>query len=190
MRILQTNRFLRSSTARLGRFKRAQGAATAVEFALIAPVLFALLLATTQIAVIFIAQSYIQTVAESTGRSVLTNQTAALTPTQFKSLVCSNVGALFANCSTNMIISLQVAPTTQAGIAAAMPTFNTQGTMTSTPTIASIPPDTKALLILMYQWPVITGPLGAYFGTLGNGSYLLTATQVFQTEPCSASTGC
>ncbi len=188
MLYLRTRIFVGGLKARLGRFKRAQSAATAVEFALIAPLLFALLLATTQIAVIFIAQSYIQTVAESTQRSVLTNQTTSLTPTQFKSLVCSSVGALF-NCN-NLIISLQVAPTSQAGIASAMPTFNAQGTMTSTPTIASIPPNTQALLIIMYQWPVIAGPLGAYFGTLGNGNYLLTSTQVFQTEPCSASTGC
>jgi Flp pilus assembly protein TadG len=178
----------RALRARLGRFGRAQSAATAVEFAMIAPLLFALLLASTQIAVIFIAQSYIQTVAEATERSVLTNQTAALTSSQFKTLVCNNVGALF-NCN-NLIISLQVAPTTQAGISTALPTFNASGTMTSTPTIASIPPNTQALLIIMYQWPVIAGPLGAYFGTLGNGAYLLTATEVFQTEPCSAATGC
>jgi Flp pilus assembly protein TadG len=190
MLYFHTNMCIRALKAGLGRFKRAQGAATAVEFALIAPLLFALLLATTQIAVIFIAQSYLQTVAESTQRSVLTNQTAALTPTQFKNLVCANVGALF-TCNS-LIISLQTVPAnaTPASIAAALPTFNAQGALTSTPTIASIPPNTQAVLILMYQWPVIAGPLGAYFGTLGNGAYLLTSTQVFQTEPCSASTGC
>ena len=32
--------------------------------------------------------------------------------------------------------------------------------------------NTQALLIIMYKWPLIAGPLGAYFGTLGNGSYL------------------
>ena len=179
---------VRAWKARLGRFRRAQRAATAVEFALIAPLLFALLLATTQIAVIFIAQSYIQTVAEATQRAVLTNQTGSLTSTQFKALVCSNVGALF-NCNS-LIISLQVAPTSPSGIAAAMPKFDSSGKLTSTPSIASIPPNTQALLIIMYQWPVISGPLGSYFGTLGNGAYLLTSTQVFQTEPCSAPTGC
>ena len=188
MLFLQTNICVRALKDRLNGFRRAQGAATAVEFALVAPLLFALLLATTQLAVIFLAQSYLETVAESTERAVLTNQTGSLTPTQFKTLVCNNVGALF-NCN-NLIISLQTAPSTPAGVAAALPTFNAQGTLTSTPSIASIPVNTQALLIIMYQWPVITGPLGAYFGTLGNGNYLLTATEVFQTEPCTAASGC
>jgi len=178
----------RAGKGRIGRFLRDRAGATAVEFAFVAPMFFAVLLATLQIAVIFFAQSYLATVADATARSVLTNQTATLTPAQFQTLMCSNVTAML-NCN-NIIVSLQLAPTTTAGISAAMPTFNANGTLKTTPTVASIPPNTKALLIVMYQWPVIAGPLGAYFGTLGNGNYLLTATEVFQTEPCSATSGC
>lgn len=187
---LHKNARVRALRAALCDFLRAQGAATAVEFAFIAPMLFALLLATTQIAVIFIAESYLQTVAEATERAVLTNKYTSLTPSQIRTQVCNNVGALFTNCSSNMIISLQTAPSTPAGMASAMPTFDSHGNLTSTPPISTIPSNTQALLIIMYQWPVISGPLGAYFGTLGNGSYLLSATEVFQTEPCTASTGC
>jgi len=178
----------RVASGRIARFARNRSAATAVEFAFIAPILIAILLATLQLAVIFLAQSYLAAVADATARAVLTNKTASLTPTQFKSLLCSNATAMFQNCNTSMIISLQPAPTTPAGITSALPTFDSNGNLVSTPSIASIGPCTKTLLIVMYQWPVIAGPLGAYFGTLGNGAYLLTSTEVFQTEP--SSNGC
>ena len=176
--------------AALRDFATATGASTAVEFAFIAPVLFALLLAMTQIAVIFIAESYIQTVAETTERQILTNQYTSLTADQIRAQVCSNVSALFSNCASNMIISLQAAPSTPAGIAAAMPTFDSNGNLTSVPPIQTISQNTQALLIIMYKWPVIAGPLGAVFGSLADGTYLLTATEVFQTEPCTKTTGC
>jgi hypothetical protein len=35
---------------------------------------------------------------------------------------------------------------------------------------------------VMYQWPVVVGPLGLAFSDLANGTLLLTSTQVFQNE--------
>ena len=168
--------------ARLARFARHQGAATAVEFAFIAPILIALLLATLQISVVFLAQSYLAAVADATARDVLTNKTSGLTATQFQADMCSHVAALF-TCN-QIIVSLQAAPTTQAGIAAALPKFDANGNLIGTPTLSAIGYNTKALLVIMYQWPVISGPLGPYVGTLGNGNFLLTTTEVLQTEPC------
>ena len=52
-------------------------------------------------------------------------------------------------------------------------------------TFTVVPAPNKMLLIVMYQWPVISGPLGMMFGGLGNGDFLLVSTQVFQIEPCT-----
>ena len=174
---------MRGPAGTLRRFARDHAGATAVEFAFVAPMFFAVLIATLQIAVIFFAQSYLATIADATARQVLTNQTNGLTAAQFQTMMCSNVTAMFPNCSANMMVSLQAAPTTQAGMASAMPTFDATGKLKNATSIATLPACSKTLLIIMYQWPVIAGPLGAYFGTLGNGNYLLTATEVFQTEP-------
>jgi len=180
--------------SRVVRFARNQSAATAVEFAFVAPILIATLIATLQVAVIFIAQSYLAVISDATARFVLTNQAinypSASFSTKLKTQLCSYATAMFPSCSSNMIVSLQPAPATTAGIAAAMPTFDSNGNLKNPVSAACIAPNTKALLIVAYQWPVISGPLGAYFGTLANGNYLLTATEVFQTEPPTGSQAC
>jgi Flp pilus assembly protein TadG len=183
----------RAGNGRVMRFARHEGATTAIEFAFVAPVFLAFLLATLQITVIFLAQSYLAAITDATERQVLTNKTATLTAAQWTTLMCSETTALF-NCN-NYIVSLQNAPNTPAGITSALPTFNASGALASTPPIASITPSqqgTKVLLVVMYQWPVIAGPLGTgtlgtYFGMLPNGNFLLSSTEVFQTEPCTNS---
>ena len=181
----------RASDGRVMRFARHEDAASAIEFAFIAPMFIAMLLATLQIAVIFLAQSYLAAITDATKRQVLTNKTSTLTAAQWTKLMCSETNALF-NCN-NYIVSLQLAPTTSAGFTSALPQFDKNGNLVSTPPIASIPPSTtgaQVLLVVMYQWPVIAGPfstgmLGTYFGTLPNGNFLLSTTEVFQTEPCT-----
>jgi hypothetical protein len=39
------------------------------------------------------------------------------------------------------------------------------------------------LLVVMYPWPVYGGPLGLNFSNMGNGTMLMTSTQVFRIEP-------
>ena len=40
------------------------------------------------------------------------------------------------------------------------------------------------MLVVMYQWPVIGMPsMGFNFSNMGNGTFLLVSTQVFQVEP-------
>jgi Flp pilus assembly protein TadG len=193
------NRGVGAGRGRIFRFSRDERGVTAIEFAFVAPILFAVLLATLQIAVIFFAESYLATVADATMRTVLTNQAAtsgvtiATFPAQFRTELCKNVTALL-NCN-QIIISLQPAPTTSAGIASALPTFDATGKLVGTPAITCINPNQQALLILMYQWPVISGPFGygalkTYFGTLANGTYPIAATEVFQTEPSANSNAC
>jgi Flp pilus assembly protein TadG len=185
----------RSSHLRLGgladlmaRFTRSESGVTAIEFAFVSPIIIALLLATIQVVVIFIAQSYLELIAENGMRTVLTNQSGTLTQSQFRSAICQSVStlALF-NCS-NIIVSLQTAPSGASAMAAAMPTFSKTGTLvtSSAPYPTSITPSAQMMLVVEYQWPVIGGPLGLNFGGGGNGTWLLVATEVFQVEPSSS----
>ena len=171
----------------LARFWRCDKGVNAIEFAFVVPLVIAILLATLQVGVIFMAQAYLNEVAEQGARIVLTNQapnsdpSASVNQANFKTAICGNVAALF-NCS-NLIVQLQQAPSSASNILAAMPTFDANGNLTQPTSYDIYPAPTKMLLIVMYQWPVIGGPLGLNFGSLGNGTYLLVSTQVFQIEP-------
>jgi Flp pilus assembly protein TadG len=170
-----------ASRSALARFWRCDKGVNAIEFAFVVPIIIAILLATAQVGVIFIAQAYLNEVAEAGMRTVLTNQANNLTQAQFKTAICSNVAALF-NC-TNLIVQLQQAPTTPASMATAMPQFDSSGNLKQQTSYALAPAPSQMLLVVMYQWPVIGGPMGLNFGSLGNGAYLLVSTQVFMIEP-------
>jgi Flp pilus assembly protein TadG len=172
------------------RFRRCERAATAIEFIFVAPIIIAIVLATAQVAVIFIAQSYLDLMAEDGMRTVLTNQAYTMTPAAFKTTVCANVTALIANCNTNLIVDLEPAPASASAIASALPQFNTSGTLVNPTNFTVGSQNTQMILTLMYQWPVISGPLGLSFSNMGNGTYLLISTEVFYKEPCLNSNGC
>ena len=178
--------FIEKFARKATRFRRCERGATAIEFVLVAPILIVILLATLQVSVIFFAQSILGYATEEGMRLVLTNQANNLTQTQFKQDICRNVLALF-NCN-NIIVSLQAAPADAAAIPAALPQFDKNGNLVSTSVQYSIPAPTNGvepimILVVMYQWPVISGPLGFNFGNLANGSLLLASTEVFQIEP-------
>ena len=182
MRAILTNRTRVPVGAQLQRFWRCEKGVNAIEFALVAPIIIAIVLATLQVGVIFLAQAYLETVAEEGARLVLTNQAAnaGWTQDQFKQQICSNVKALF-DCN-NLIVSLQQAPASPAAIAAAAPQFDSNGNLQGTMPYQVLAAPNTMMLVVMYQWTVIGGPLGLNFGSLGNGNYLLVSTQIFQVE--------
>ena len=67
-------------------------------------------------------------------------------------------------------------------MAAAMPQFDVNGNLTNPTPYQLQDAPAKMMLVVMYQWPTIAGPLGVSFGSLGNGNFLLVSTQVFQVE--------
>ena len=76
-----------------------------------------------------------------------------------------------------------IAPATSTTITTSAPTFNSSGALSNSlpyqqPTSGQI-----AVLQVLYQWPVIGLPFGWNFANLGNGTYLMMSTQVFQVEP-------
>src|SRR3954454_14151201 len=81
----------------LRRFRRDTWGSTAVEFAFIAPVFFALLFAILEAGILFLAGQLLQTVTLESAPMVLTGQVqaAGYTPSQFSSYVCGQIPALF-----------------------------------------------------------------------------------------------
>jgi len=80
--------FLRWCAQAVIHFARAQRAAMAVEFALVAPIFIAVLVAMLQVAIFLFAQQVLQNAALEAGRLFMTGSAQSLTQAQFKSKVC------------------------------------------------------------------------------------------------------
>ncbi len=160
-------------------FARRQDGGPAEEFAFTAPIFIVLIFATAQVAIIYLANAYLETAAEDAARLVLTNQTGTMTAAQFRTALCANITTLF-TCSDLMIGLTPATSTTSINTAA--PTFNSNGTLKNTMPYTQPVPGQIAVLQVLYQCPVIGLPLGWSFANLGNGTYLMMSTQVFVVE--------
>ncbi len=163
----------------LAEFARRQDGGPAVEFASVAWIIIVLIFVTAQVAVIYFADSYLESAAEEGARLVLTNQTGSMTAAQFKAAICSNITMLF-NCS-NVMVGLSPV-TSNTSINTAVPAFNANGTLASSMPYTQPAQGQIAVLQVLYQWPVVGGPLGFNFVNMGNGTYLMMSTQVFMVE--------
>ena len=163
-------------------------ATTAVEFALVAPLVIALILGAMQIAAIYLAQAELENAAEQAARVVLTNQAPAsgsAGQASFQNTVCDYLPALF-SCSGVMVdLEAQTINANSSDALTMTPptlTYNSSGQVTNSWNYNPGSPGKLMILRVMYQWPVVAGPLGLVFSDLANGTLFLSSTQVFQNE--------
>lgn len=144
-------------------------AGTAIEFALIAPMVFSLILATLQLVLVFLAQAALETACEGSARYVLTgeaqtnfqgvydaNNNLITTPQQqFYNYVCSQMpsfmgcGYLFADVTSGASYST-------VSLGEPTWTFDQNGNVTNT---FNYSPGTQGAIVvvrLYYFWPVIS----------------------------------
>src|SRR3954447_21573898 len=81
----------------LRRFRRSRRGSAAVEFALVAPIFFALLFAIIETAIVFFAGQVLETVTQDSARMIMTGQaqSGGYSQSQFKTYVCGKVSILF-----------------------------------------------------------------------------------------------
>jgi len=165
----------------LPRFCRAQNGATAVEFALIAPVFLATLLAVFQTCIFMFAQAAIQNAANEAARLFLTGQAQnqGLSATQVVTQVCPT--ALF-TCS-KMFIAVQSAASA-ASLSTAAPAMYNNGQAIAQAGYTYDPgtPGQVMVVQLVYAWPVI-GVFGFTPANLPNGATELMGVSAFRVEP-------
>ncbi|MFB9269252.1 TadE/TadG family type IV pilus assembly protein [Bradyrhizobium erythrophlei] len=156
---------------------------TAVEFALIGTPFIALLVALIQTFLVFFAQQLLETVVIQSSRMILTGQAQgqSLTQAQFANVVCSNVVTLF-NCN-KLMIDVQVAGSwTSANTGTPSLTFDASGNVTNSWQYNPGSPGDIVVVRVMYQWPVLLGPLGFNLSNLSNGNRLIMASTAFKNE--------
>jgi Flp pilus assembly protein TadG len=165
----------------LRRFRRSRRGSAAVEFALVAPVFFALLFAIIETAIIFFAGQVLETITQTSARYIMTGQaqTAALTSGQFKTYVCNQIPALF-TCA-NVYVDVQ-SFSAFTGV-----TFSSQIDAASNFVVPNNyspgGPGQIVVVRLYYQWPLFVTGLGYNISNLSGSKRLLVATAAFQNEP-------
>ncbi len=164
--------------------------ATAVEFALVAAPFLALLVALFETALVFFAGRVLDEVTEEASRYILTGQaqTSNMTQAQFANYICTStntaalVSALF-NCNNLMVNVENYNDFASANTTTPTLTFNNNGQVSNTWSYSPGTPGNIVVVQVMYQWPIVLGPLGFNLSNLSNGDRLLVSTAVFKSEP-------
>jgi Flp pilus assembly protein TadG len=166
------------------RFGVARRGATAVEFALVAPAFFALLIAIFEVTLFLFAQQTLQNAAVSAGRLIMTGQTqnAGTTQSQFATNVCPLVSVIF-TCSNLMINVQNYSDFSSASTSAPTLTYNPNGTVSNTWAYDPGTPGQVMVVQLIYQWPIVGGPFGYVLSNLGNGTTEMMGVTAFRVEP-------
>ena len=162
------------------RFRRSRRASAAVEFAIVAPLFFALLFAIIETALMFFASQVMETITQDSSRVIYTGQAqnASLTQSQFATCVCSRVPALF-DCS-NIWIDVQNYPSFSTV------TINSPVDAAGNFVSQQFSPGGAADVVMVrlaYKWPIFVTGLGYNIANLPGSKRLLTASAAFRNEP-------
>jgi len=166
----------------LRRFRRNRRGSAAVEFALVAPVFFALLFAIIETAIVFFAGQVLETVTQDSARMIMTGQaqTGGYSQSQFKDYVCGRINVLF-DCVNGIYVDVQSYPAfTNVSISDPI-----DGAKNFVPTMQYSPggPGDIVVVRLFYQWPLFVTGLGYDISNLSGSKRLLAATAAFRNEP-------
>jgi len=180
---------LRTITARLA--PRARSGSVIVEFALIAPVFFILLMGTIETGVIFLEDFVLQNAINDVSRQIRTGQVAlgSISQTAFRQSICDSIGPLLA-CDSNLQVDVEtVATFSQAALTNPITASNTLD-----PTLNKWQPGTVCSVVLVrafYTYTVLTPLLQPILANINSTQHLLTAAVAFRNEPyTTAVAGC
>jgi Flp pilus assembly protein TadG len=164
----------------LRRFRRNRRASAVVEFALVAPLFFALLFAIIETALMFFANQVLETATQDSARMIFTGQAqqASYTQAQFGTFVCSQIPALF-DCNS-IWIDVESA-SSASGVNVNDCTDN--GGNFVTPQYSPGGAGDIVVVQLCYKWPIFVTGLGYNIANLGGGKRLMRASAAFKNEP-------
>ncbi|EAQ37270.1 Flp pilus assembly protein TadG [Nitrobacter sp. Nb-311A] len=176
------------ATARMAaRFQGHKGGSAAVEFALVAPMFFALLFAIIETGLVFFASQSLETALQDSARTIMTGQAqiADLTKQSFKTnIVCKYAGILF-DCENKIYVDVQSYPSGFGSVEISNPISGEDFTNTK---YNPGGPGDIVVVRLFYKWPLYVTGLGYNIANLSSGERLLSATAAFKNEPYPAPT--
>lgn len=173
-------RYFPRGAGAIRRFCKVTHGATAVEFALIAPILIAVLVAVLQTCIFLFAQVVLQDAAVQAGRYFMTGQAqnGGWTASNIISNVCPS--ALF-NCN-NMYVVVQNYSSFSSANTSAPAMYSGGQPVTS----YAYNPGTQGdvmVVQLIYAWPVVSAPFGFNLSNLPNNAAEIMGVSAFRVEP-------
>jgi Flp pilus assembly protein TadG len=168
-------------------------ASAMLEFGIVAPVFFIMLMGIIENGIIYFGSSTLQYATDEAARQVRTGQAqaASMTQAQFRTLVCNNITPLLA-CDSNLQIDMETTQSgTFAGAAYGSPT-DANGNLNAS--LSNYQPGVACNVVLVrafYTWKVLTPGLSVFLTNITGGYHLITATTAFRNEPFNvAVAGC
>ncbi|MGJ5176800.1 TadE/TadG family type IV pilus assembly protein [Bradyrhizobium oligotrophicum] len=169
----------------LRRFRRNRRASAALEFALVAPIFFALLFAIIETALMFFAGQVLETATQDSARMILTGQaqSASYSKQDFADYVCNNtsVSVLF-DCKK---IYIDVKSYSSFGSVSINSQIDNTGNFINNMTYSPGAAGDIVVVRLFYQWPIFVTGLGYNIANLSGSMRLLVGTAAFKNEPYS-----
>jgi Flp pilus assembly protein TadG len=163
-------------------FRGNKRGSAAVEFALVAPVFFALLFAIIETGLVFFASQSLETALQDSARMIMTGQaqTAKYDKQGFKqNVVCANVNSLF-DCMNGIYVDVQ-SYSSFSTVSISDPI--TAGSFVDNTQYNPGGPGDIVVVRLFYQWPIFVTALGYNLANLSGNKRLLSATAAFKNEP-------
>jgi Flp pilus assembly protein TadG len=185
----------------------AEKGSAAIEFAIVAPVFFAILMGIFEAGVIFFSQSLLQNAVNDMGRMVRTGQTcyasnaagqctAGMSRADFITNICNSAGVLLVNCAANLKLDVEVPAGGFTALAAPLipgaprPVFNDALNGYNIGNACDV-----VVVRAFYEWPLWTPGLSTFMANMsvsgGGAGHLLAAASAFRNEPyTTAVAGC
>jgi Flp pilus assembly protein TadG len=181
-----------TKSARMGRIRksfrlwnrrRAEGH-SAVEFALIAPVFFMLLMGIVETGMVFFASSTLENGMEVAARMIRTGQvqSGSMSQTAFRQVVCDNINT-FMSCDSSKL-HIDVRAYTNFASSSYPEPIDENGNLNSN--LDNFTPGSSCQVVLVrafYEWRLFTPGFAQYYANLGNNKRLLSASVAFRNEP-------
>jgi Flp pilus assembly protein TadG len=171
---------------------QSRNGSAAIEFAMVAPVLFLMLFGIIESGVIFFGSSALQNATDDTGRLVRTGQAVGWTATQFKAQICSEMAGLISAATCNSNIQVDMRQYSNFSGASYPPVTNANGTIN--PTSLQFPSSMVACQVVLirafYPWTIMTPLMQPLLENMPNGQYLMSAATAFRSEPYTAGSTC
>ena len=166
----------------------------AIEFAMVAPIFFILLMGTIEAGIMFFAQASLQNALNDTARLVRTGQTAcytkdgsgncvAMTAAQFRTALCAEVSAIMSDCATGGVQFDANAYPSGFAVASNSSPLNASKNL---PTLNTFNVGNACDVVLVrafYSWPVFTPGLNYFMANMAGSYHLLTSAAAFRNEP-------
>ncbi len=172
--------------------KRARSGSAAIEFAMIAPVLFLFLMGIIETGVIYFAGTALQNATDDAARLVRTGAASSFTPAQFKSQVCNEMSGFIGTALCNANLQIDVRQFANFSGASYPGVTNADGSLNpaSMSYPGSLSPCQVVLVRTYYPWSIMTPLMQPLLQNMPNGQYLLSAAAAFRSEPYTSNATC